>query len=212
MRIAPSLYNAPLTRLPAILKTLEESGVDMLHVDVMDGHFVPALSFGEKIVQELRDQSGLYLDVHLMAEKPEDFLDRFEAADGITIHPEATAHPAYCLDRIRRMGKDAGIALNPGTPVSLVEPLLPLADRVLVMTVNPGRSGEPFRPDMNDKIVALRQLRGKKGLEFEIQADGSITDETIRQLDADCVVSGGFLFGPGTLEENIRKLRSHDSQ
>lgn len=151
MRIAPSLYNAPLLNLPEVLRVLEKENVDILHVDVMDGQFVPALSFGEKIVDEIRRSTSLYLDVHLMVREPEQFLSRFGNADGITIHVESTDHPAYCLDEIRRMGKDAGIAVNPGTPVAAVEMLLPLVKRVLVMTVNPGRSKETFRPEMNEK-------------------------------------------------------------
>ncbi len=209
MKIAPSLYNAPLMRLEQILQTLEDEGIEILHVDVMDGHFVPALSFGEKIVDQIHSDSPLYLDVHLMVDKPEQFLARFQNADGITIHAEATAHPAYCLDAIHRMGKDAGLALNPGTPVSLVEDLLPLCDRVLVMTVNPGRGGEMFREEMNQKILKLKDIRSQKQLSFEIQADGNITEQTIQKLDADCAVSGGFLFQSPDLAGNIRRLNAN---
>lgn len=209
MKIAPSLYNAPLMRLEQILQTLEDEGIEILHVDVMDGHFVPALSFGEKIVDQIHSDSPLYLDVHLMVDKPEQFLARFQNADGITIHAEATAHPAYCLDAIHRMGKDAGLALNPGTPVSLVEDLLPLCDRVLVMTVNPGRGGEMFREEMNQKILKLKDIRSQKQLSFEIQADGNITEQTIQKLDADCAVSGSFLFQSPDLAGNIRRLNAN---
>ncbi|WP_281790858.1 ribulose-phosphate 3-epimerase [Faecalibaculum rodentium] len=212
MRIAPSLYNAPLLNLPEVLRVLEKENVDILHVDVMDGQFVPALSFGEKIVDEIRRSTSLYLDVHLMVREPEQFLSRFGNADGITIHVESTDHPAYCLDEIRRMGKDAGIAVNPGTPVAAVEMLLPLVKRVLVMTVNPGRSKETFRPEMNEKISELQRLRSEKGLDFEIQADGSISEDTIGMLQADCAVSGSYLFGAGTLQDQLRRLRDHVSQ
>ena len=194
--ISPSIYAANVLDLRSELRAFEEAGADFVHVDIMDGHFVPRMSFGADHVRDLGKGTTLPLDVHLMASQPELMLDDVIAAGAsvLTIHAEATPQLMWCLQRIRRLGARAGAAISPATPVCAIEGVLDFVDQVLVMTVNPGQAGESFIPQTLEKVRRLRALRGKRP--YLIEVDGSIDDETgrlARRAGADVFVSGGYL-------------------
>lgn len=194
--ISPSIYAASFLDLRAELGTLEEVGADSVHVDIMDGHFVPRMAFGADHVCALSSGTDLPLDVHLMALEPEQMIDDIVKAGAhtLTIHCEATTRLLWCLQRIRKLGVRAGVALNPETPICAVESVLDYVDQVLVMTVNPGQAGESFIPQTLAKVRDLAMIREDR--DFLIEVDGSIDDGTgrlARQAGADIFVSGGYL-------------------
>lgn len=196
--VAPSILSADFANLEKEIKAVANAGADWIHVDVMDGHFVPNLTIGVPVVKSLKKVSPLPLDVHLMIEKPERFIEAFIKAgsDYLTIHVESTQHPAAVLKRIRELGAKPGITLRPGTAVEDVLPFLPLCDLVLVMTVEPGFGGQSFMADQVLKITRLRQEIQTQGLTCLIEVDGGINEETARLCaDADVFVAGSFVFG-----------------
>lgn len=195
--IAPSILSADFSCLAEEIKSVEKAGAEWLHVDVMDGHFVPNLTIGPLVVRSLRKKTKSYIDCHLMVSNPEAWVDGFAeaGADCITVHAEATAHLDRLLHRIREKGCQVGVSINPATPVSLIEDVLPLVDLVLVMSVNPGFGGQKFIPSSLKKIQRLVDLR--RGNRFMIQVDGGIHSETataIREAGADCFVAGSAVF------------------
>ncbi len=195
--IAPSILSADFANLERELKAIAEAGADWVHVDVMDGHFVPNLTIGAPVVKALKKVTTLPLDVHLMIEKPERYVDDFVAAGAtyLTIHVEATADPAACLRQIRSRGVKPGITLRPQTPVEEVLPLLPLCDLALVMTVNPGFGGQSFMADQAQKIVALKKEIERLKLNVLIEVDGGINAETVKHVQgADVLVAGNYIF------------------
>ena len=209
--IAPSILSADYANFETDMKRIEASGAEYVHSDIMDGHFVPNISFGAGVVASLRRHSQLVFDCHLMVSNPEDHLEEFAraGADIISIHVEATPHIHGALQRIRQMGMKASVVINPGTPVAAIEHVLGLVDQVLVMTVNPGFGGQAFLPETLDKIRQLADLRQAKGLDFDIEVDGGIDDQTIElvaQAGANVFVAGSYLFNGG-LEEGMDKLR-----
>jgi len=211
MVIAPSLLNSDICQIAKTLETIKEAGVSYLHIDVMDGHFVPNMAFGAGAVADIHKKTDLVLDCHLMIEHPERMVEAFAAsgADIITVHIEATKHIYRTLQMIRASGCKAGVALNPGTSVEAVLPVLEMADQVLVMTVNPGVGGQRFIPSMTKKIQRLRQIEKESGHPFAIEVDGSISKDTIKDClcaGADIFVSGGYLFNQGDVKENIDSL------
>lgn len=205
--LAPSILAADFTCLGDQVGVCEESGAKWLHIDVMDGIFVPNISFGTVVYEKLRKVSKLFFDVHLMITQPERYIDRFidAGADSVTFHIEATDKPEECIDIIKKLGKKAGISICPGTPVCEIEKYLDKVDMVLVMSVNPGYGGQSYIDDVNEKITYLRK---KMGENFHIQVDGGIYKENIKNVvdcGADVIVAGTAVFG-GDIAENIRNL------
>ncbi len=214
VRIAPSILSADFARLREEIRDVERAGADLIHVDVMDGHFVPNITFGPPVVRSLRATTDLYLDVHLMVEKPERLLDAFidAGSDRITIHVEATEKPREILDMLRARGKGAGITLRPGTPVARVLPLLDAADLLLIMTVEPGFGGQAFMPECLDKIAPALEVRRALGAErFWIEVDGGIGDETVgraRAAGVEIFVAGSAVFGRKDRAAACARLRA----
>jgi ribulose-phosphate 3-epimerase len=188
-------------------------GADWIHVDVMDGHFVPGITFGEPIISALRAITDVPLDVHLMVDRPQRYIADYAAAgaDVFTIHPEATIHVQRHLSAIREAGMRAGLALNPGTPLSFLEEVLDEVDLVLVMSVNPGYGGQAYLPAASSKIARVRELLTRRGCSAKLEVDGGITVDTIRlalEAGADTFVAGTSVFGTNDPEAAVQALRS----
>ena len=208
--ISPSLLNSDTYQIKEQFEALEKCGINYIHIDITDGHFVPMISFGANTVKDLRKHTDFVLDCHLMVENPENLIPVIAdaGADIITVHTEATKHIYRSIQTIKKCGKKAGIAINPGTPVSMIKEILPMADLVLCMTTNPGVFGESFIPSVADKVKNLCELREQKGYSYQIQVDGSINDQTAivcKKAGADIFVSGSYIFG-GNIEERIHKI------
>lgn len=196
--VAPSILSADFSNLEKEILAVRDAGADWIHVDVMDGHFVPNITLGIPVVRSLKKISPLPLDVHLMIDKPERYVEAFIKAgsDYLTIHVESTAQPAVVLRRIRELGAKAGITLRPGTAVEEVLPFLGLCDLVLVMTVEPGFGGQSFMQDQVAKIGLLRSEIKKNNLSCLIEVDGGINEQTAQLChEADVLVAGSFVFG-----------------
>jgi ribulose-phosphate 3-epimerase len=195
--VAPSILSADFANLEKESKAVAAAGADLLHVDVMDGHFVPNLTIGIPVVASLKKISPLPLDVHLMIEEPERYVEEFVKAgsDYLTIHVEATKDPTAVLKRIRSLGAKAGITLRPRTALAEIEPFLSLADLVLVMTVEPGFGGQSFMQDQVVKMEELARLRKERGFSYLIEVDGGVSDKTVAQCRAaDVLVAGSYVF------------------
>jgi ribulose-phosphate 3-epimerase len=215
IKIAPSILSADFARLAEQVAEAEAAGADWIHVDVMDGHFVPNITVGVPVVSALRKTTTLPLDVHLMIERPERFIDAFAdaGADYITVHIEATRHLHRTVESIRERGAHPGVTLNPSTPIASLEEILPYADLVLVMTVNPGFSGQRFIPTSPQKIAAARRMIDARGLRsMELEVDGGVAPATVAEIvaaGATVLVAGAALFNDrGTLRENLSALRA----
>lgn len=211
MILAPSILAADLARLGEEVKAVERGGASLVHLDVMDGRFVPNISLGPMFVQAVRRSCSLPVDVHLMVEDAGPYLDAFvdAGAGSVSVHVEAVAHLQRTLAHLRGRGARAGVALNPSTPLSSLEEILPEADFVLVMSVNPGFSGQTFLPSALDKIRRLRRTIAERGLPTRIQVDGGVHRGNIRDVVAagvDIVVAGAAAFGDGDPEAATRAL------
>lgn len=209
--VAPSILSADFANLQSEIAKVTQAGADWIHVDVMDGHFVPNLTIGAPVVASLKKVTRIPLDVHLMIENPEKYVPDFIKAgsDYLTIHVESTKDPKALLQMIRAQSVKAGITLKPGTPISAVEPFLELADLVLVMTVEPGFGGQSFMNEQVAKISRLRHLIEQKSLKTLIEVDGGINSETAKLChQADVFVAGNFVFkNPDGYESAIRSLK-----
>lgn len=215
-KIAPSILSADYANFESELKKLEATGAEYVHIDIMDGHFVPNISFGAGVVASMRPHSRLVFDCHLMVSNPEHHIEEFAraGADIISIHAEATPHIHGALQKIRTAGVKASVVINPGTPVEVVKNVLNLVDQVLVMTVNPGFGGQAFLPETMDKVRELVVLREVNQLDFDIEVDGGIDDETIRvakEAGADVFVAGSYVF-KGDVAHQVQTLKEalHD--
>ena len=214
VRIAPSILSADFARLGEEVRALEAAGADWIHVDVMDGHFVPNLTIGPAVVRALRPHTALPFDVHLMISPVDGFLDAFAeaGADIITVHPEAGPHVHRTVQRIKALGKQAGVSLNPGTPAKMLDYLIDDIDLVLVMSVNPGFGGQSFIANQLKKIAAIRSMIDKSGRDIRLEVDGGIDLTTARQAidaGADVLVAGTATFRGGLdrYAANIAGLR-----
>ncbi len=213
IRIAPSLLSADFTRLGEEVAALTAAGADWLHVDVMDGRFVPNISIGLPVVEALHQITALPLDVHLMIVEPERYVDAFVAAGAayVTVHVEASVHLHRTLQQIRQAGAKAGVTLNPHTPVEALQHVLHDVDLVLIMSVNPGFGGQGYIPEATHKIRTLAALRAQKGADFLIQVDGGVKVDNVHipaAAGADVLVSGSGVFGGGDYGAAIAGLRS----
>ena len=213
VRLAPSILTADFGRLADEARAAEAGGADLLHLDVMDGRFVPVISFGPAVVEALRRAVSLPFDVHLMVSEPERGLDAYtEAAATVNVHVEATAHVHRALDLIRRDGAQAGVCLNPGTPLAAIEEALPDADQVTVMTVNPGWGGQRLIPSQLEKAARLREMIDTRGYSARIQIDGGVTVGNAARCaaaGADALVCGGSVYNDrASVAENLAALRT----
>ncbi len=215
VKISPSILSADFSKLGSEIKDLEKAGADLIHIDVMDGHFVPNITIGPEVIHKLRKYSSLPFDVHLMISPVHDFIKNFAqaGADIITIHPEATDNLGDSVKKIKSFNKKAGVSLNPETPINKVTPVLNLIDLVLVMSVNPGFGGQKFIDTSLDKVKQLRQEIDNRKLKVQIEIDGGVSFKNsmaIKNAGANILVSGNTIFkeNNGNLKKNIQLLRT----
>jgi ribulose-phosphate 3-epimerase len=215
VKIAPSILSADFARLGEQVQAAEAGGGDWIHVDIMDGHFVPNITFGPLVVRAIRPVTQLPLDVHLMIEQPDRYIADFAeaGADRLTVHVETCPHLHRTIQYIRELGCKPGVTLNPATPLSALEEILPDVDLVLIMSVNPGYGGQVYIPGSTAKIARLRKMLADIGSEAEIEVDGGINSQTVAEIagaGATVLVAGSAVFNNrASVAENIQQLRSH---
>ncbi|MCK1240895.1 ribulose-phosphate 3-epimerase [Streptococcus uberis] len=212
-KIAPSILAADYANFASELKRIEETDAEYVHIDIMDGQFVPNISFGADVVASMRKHSKLVFDCHLMVVDPERYVEAYAqaGADIMTIHTESTKHIHGALQKIKAAGMKAGVVINPGTPVSALKPVLNLVDQVLIMTVNPGFGGQAFIPECLEKVEEVANLRETLGLTFDIEVDGGVDNKTIaacQKAGANIFVAGSYLFKASDLVSQVQTLRT----
>ncbi|WP_035290712.1 ribulose-phosphate 3-epimerase [Clostridium sp. KNHs214] len=212
IKIAPSILSADFSKLGEELKSLENNGIEVVHIDVMDGNFVPNISLGLPVIKSIRKETKMIFDVHLMIDNPSRYIEDFvkSGADIITIHYEADKHVDRTINYIKSFGIKAGISLNPGTPVSLIKNLINVVDMVLIMSVNPGFGGQKYIEYSSDKIREVKEISSKLNKELIIEVDGGINKDTIKKAvsaGANLIVAGSAVFKNGQIEDNIKALK-----
>mgnify|MGYP000949815854 FL=1 len=213
IKISPSILSSDFSKLGEEITSLNHGGADLIHIDVMDGNFVPNISFGLPVIKSIRKYTKLPFDVHLMIDNPGRYIEDFvnAGADIITVHYEADKHIDRTLNYIKSLGAEAGVAINPGTPVSALENIITTADMVLIMTVNPGFGGQKFIDYSYDKIKSLKELSDKYNKHLKIEVDGGIGEDNIKKVveaGAEIIVAGSAVFKNHSIKENIKALRS----
>jgi len=212
-QIAPSILSADFSRLGEEIRAVEKAGADLIHVDIMDGHYVPNLTIGPGVVSSLRKTTALPFDVHLMIEDPDRYIDAFADAGSniLTVHAEAVVHLHRTVHFIKGKGIRAGVSLNPSTPLSCIEEILPDIDLLLIMTVNPGFGGQKFIEGMLPKIRKARELAQSRGLGLAIEVDGGVTPDnigTLAEAGADIFVAGAAIFGSPSYSDTITRMKT----
>ena len=211
IQLAPSILSADFSQLGQQVRCIEEGGAHLIHVDVMDGHFVPNISFGAAVMKSLTGRTGLPFDVHLMIEKPDDYLEDFitPQTEYITVHQEACVHLHRTLQHIRAAGAKAGVSINPATPLCMLDEVLEEADLILIMSVNPGFGGQKMIPSTLHKIEELKRRREERGLDYRIEIDGGVNLDNIArvaQAGTDIIVAGSAAFGAEDIAGRVRDL------
>lgn len=217
MKLAPSILSANFSNLLEDIKTVERAGCDMLHIDVMDGHFVPNITIGPLVIESLKGKTRLPFDVHLMIENPDKYISQFVKAGAhiISVHSEACVHLHRTIQFIRGHNVKAAVALNPATPLSALEYILGDLDMVLLMTVNPGFGGQDFIKSGLVKIKTLKKMIDDKGLDIDIQVDGGIKADNVKEIveaGADIIVAGSAIFNSGNIERAVKQFRANAQQ
>ena len=217
IKIAPSLLSADFSKLAEELKDIEKAGADLVHLDIMDGHFVPNITLGPGIVKSLRKDVNMVFDAHLMIENPDNYIKEFADAgcDIIVVHQEACTHLHRTIQNIKSHGIKAGVALNPATPIETIKYVLQDVDMVLLMSVNPGFGGQSYIPVVTEKIKELKALIDEMNLDIDIEVDGGVKPSNIAEVvnaGANVIVAGSAIFNAGNIDEAVKSLRENASK